>query len=639
MPQEASLTGSLTIMETFTYYGSLNGVPSHEIISKVETLRTIMNLPNLNSRTNQISGGEQRRVSLCVALLHDPEILLLDEPTTGIDPLLRERIWDYLRLLVESKGTTVFVTTHYVHETRQCKQIGYLRDGSMLVQDSPSMLLDKYGPNCNLNTASLDDVILHLCKIPRSLRTTPRKSTPAVKFSQVRKEPDLDQNVEILSFKSVKDDFINMSGEPIKQKFDPRLVSRKYAASKKYCVQVKALAIRNVIIYMRFISYPMLQLVVILINMLIGLYALGYNPKGLNLGAIMDNGQIHCDTNFAHQISSVCNATNSETDYTCRLLNIVQNLGVDWAPLSTELEAVQAIRAGSINGYIKFPKNFTENVIKRLIWNIHSDEEILNGSTISITLDNSDYMNTYFLTTSLYESVHEFLVSSANESDVGEWLVTLPLKVSPIYGSQFYPFNAFLVPTFVLVLWTFMSTTLGVVHILDRGDNTFARTIATGVEFGQIQLGYYLADIPLAIFQAGLILLMIWWDRGEQIKGSWALIGLIFYLARVAVIALYFILASFNVNVKDSTLLMISIVMVYVYASDTIWPIEAVVWWYRPFCHCLPMTVTIRVLRSVITRGWGITHPTVFFGGICFPLIITGISTIVSFVVEKSNKK
>ncbi|OXA37599.1 ABC transporter G family member 23 [Folsomia candida] len=305
MPQEASLTGSLTIMETFTYYGSLNGVPSHEIISKVETLRTIMNLPNLNSRTNQISGGEQRRVSLCVALLHDPEILLLDEPTTGIDPLLRERIWDYLRLLVESKGTTVFVTTHYVHETRQCKQIGYLRDGSMLVQDSPSMLLDKYGPNCNLNTASLDDVILHLCKIPRSLRTTPRKSTPAVKFSQVRKEPDLDQNVEILSFKSVKDDFINMSGEPIKQKFDPRLVSRKYAASKKYCVQVKALAIRNVIIYMRFISYPMLQLVVILINMLIGLYALGYNPKGLNLGAIMDNGQIHCDTNFAHQISSV----------------------------------------------------------------------------------------------------------------------------------------------------------------------------------------------------------------------------------------------------------------------------------------------------------------------------------------------
>lgn len=74
----------------------------------------------------------------------------------------------------------------------------------------------------------------------------------------------------------------------------------------------------------------MLQLVVILINMLIGLYALGYNPKGLNLGAIMDNGQIHCDTNFAHQISSVCNATNSETDYTCRLLNIVQNLGVDW---------------------------------------------------------------------------------------------------------------------------------------------------------------------------------------------------------------------------------------------------------------------------------------------------------------------
>ncbi|XP_035701375.1 ABC transporter G family member 23-like [Folsomia candida] len=155
MPQENALYRALTIMETFTYYGRLHGIPSPDVLRRVETLRNVMNLPNMNSRVEQISGGEQRRVSLCVALLHDPEILLLDEPTTGIDPLLRERIWDYLRLLVESKGTTVFVTTHYVQETRQCKKIGYLRDGSMLVQDSPKALLEKYGPNC---TTALDDV-------------------------------------------------------------------------------------------------------------------------------------------------------------------------------------------------------------------------------------------------------------------------------------------------------------------------------------------------------------------------------------------------------------------------------------------------------------------------------------------------
>ncbi|XP_035701366.1 ABC transporter G family member 23 [Folsomia candida] len=373
--------------------------------------------------------------------------------------------------------------------------------------------------------------------------------------------------------------------------------------------------------------------------MLIALYAFGFDPKGLTLGAIIDNGQIHCDTNLGHPISSGRNVTRPEIDYTCRLLNIIEKLGVNWVPMDTELDALQDVKTGGITGYIKFPINFTENVINRFVWRIHADEEILNGSTISIRLDNSEYLNTYFLTNSLYESVQQFALLSAKESDVDERVVKLPLQFNPIYGNLLLTWNSFLVPTVVLILWTFISTTLGFIHILDRGENTFARTMATGVKYGQIQLGFYFADIPLAIFQGGLILTMIWWDRGEQIKGSWALIGLIFYLARVAVLSLYFVLGSLNVNVKDTTILTISVVMVYVYASDTIWPIEAVVWWYRPFCHCLPLTVTIRVLRSVMTKGWGITHPTVFFGLICFPLIITGISTMVSFVVERRNKK
>ncbi|OXA37567.1 uncharacterized protein LOC110862360 isoform X2 [Folsomia candida] len=306
---------------------------------------------------------------------------------------------------------------------------------------------------------------------------------------------------------------------------------------------------------------------------------------------------------------------------------------IHMVPLSTELDAEQAIKSGDLMGYIKFPANFTENMKKRFVWRIYADEETLNGSTISIRLDNSEYMNTYFLTKSLYESVQQFLLLSANDYDVDERMVTLPLQFSPIYGSLF------LVPAELLLLWTLFSTTFGFFHVIDRCDNTFARTMATGVDFGQIQLSYYFSDVPLALFQGGLILLIFWWDRGEQVQGSWILIGVIFYLARMAILSLYFVVGTFNMSVKDMTLLTISIVMVYVYASDTIWPIESVVWWYRPFCHCLPFTVTIRVLRSVITRGWGMTHPTVLYGGICFPLIITGISTIVSFVMERRSKK
>lgn len=75
---------------------------------------------------------------------------------------------------------------------------------------------------------------------------------------------------------------------------------------------------------------PLIQLVLILINMLIALYAFGFDPKGLTLGAIIDNGQIHCDTNLGHPISSGRNVTRPEIDYTCRLLNIIEKLGVNW---------------------------------------------------------------------------------------------------------------------------------------------------------------------------------------------------------------------------------------------------------------------------------------------------------------------
>lgn len=91
-------------------------------------LYDFLELPDEHRLVRHLSGGQQRRLSLAVALLHNPELLVLDEPTVGVDPLLRLKIWDHLREIAGT-GVTVIITTHYIEEARQADKVGLMRDG------------------------------------------------------------------------------------------------------------------------------------------------------------------------------------------------------------------------------------------------------------------------------------------------------------------------------------------------------------------------------------------------------------------------------------------------------------------------------------------------------------------------------
>lgn len=109
---------------------------------------------------------------------------------------------------------------------------------------------------------------------------------------------------------------------------------------------------------------------------------------------------------------------------------------------------------------------------------------------------------------------------------------------------------------------------MGFLHVFDTYDGTLTRTMATGVDFHhKVLLSYYIADIPLTVIQAGLIIFCVWWDRGDQIKGDWALIGLILYLPRIVTIGLHHMFASLKISVKDTILVSITLVQISLYAS------------------------------------------------------------------------
>ena len=107
--------------------------------------------------TFDFSGGQKRRVSLGVALIHSPDFLILDEPTVGVDPLLREKIWQYLTNLSEKENKTVLVTTHFIEEARKADTIGFMRSGRLLTEGKPVELMQFHG------AIKLEDVFLNLC--------------------------------------------------------------------------------------------------------------------------------------------------------------------------------------------------------------------------------------------------------------------------------------------------------------------------------------------------------------------------------------------------------------------------------------------------------------------------------------------
>ncbi|MEA2192018.1 MAG: type transport system ATP-binding protein [Solirubrobacteraceae bacterium] len=139
--QAPSVYGDLTVRENLAYFARVLGVPGARIAEVVE----LVSLGDQGGRVvGTLSGGERSRTSLAVALLGDPELLVLDEPTVGLDPVLREDLWQTFRALT-ARGTTLLVSTHVMDEAQHCDELVLLRAGRIVAAGTPRGLLEQTG--------------------------------------------------------------------------------------------------------------------------------------------------------------------------------------------------------------------------------------------------------------------------------------------------------------------------------------------------------------------------------------------------------------------------------------------------------------------------------------------------------------
>ncbi len=146
VPQEIACYQGFTVKQNFLFFGRLYDIPNNKLIERVEFLLEWLNLKQFEERKiEHLSGGYKRLVNIGLALIHDPKIIFLDEPTVGLDPSVRAMFWDKIKEL-KKHGKSMILTTHYMDEAQElCDRIAIMNKGKILVEGSPEKLIQEYG--------------------------------------------------------------------------------------------------------------------------------------------------------------------------------------------------------------------------------------------------------------------------------------------------------------------------------------------------------------------------------------------------------------------------------------------------------------------------------------------------------------
>lgn len=158
MSQKFSLYGNLTVKENLNFFGGIYGIPRKDLKIKRDELIKELGLENKkNKLVSQLPLGWKQKLAFSVAIFHEPQIVFLDEPTGGVDPVTRRQFWNMI-YDASDRGITIFVTTHYMDEAEYCDRVSIMVDGKIAALDTPAQLKKQF------NAQNMDDVFYELAR-------------------------------------------------------------------------------------------------------------------------------------------------------------------------------------------------------------------------------------------------------------------------------------------------------------------------------------------------------------------------------------------------------------------------------------------------------------------------------------------
>ncbi|XP_049810502.1 ABC transporter G family member 23-like [Schistocerca nitens] len=601
MPQEIALPGELTVDEVLWYFGWIFCMENDAITERAVFLTRLLELPPGDRLVKNLSGGQQRRVSFAAALVHNPELLILDEPTVGLDPLLRQSIWDHLVEITAAKKVTIIITTHYIDEARQAHRIGLMRQGRLLAEAPPDTLLTRHG------CATLEDVFLLLSMQQETSREV-RQMENDVNDTTSIDTYNIDGSKETLALGSTTE----LLQEPVKNK-EPHT-----KALRSSMLRMKALIYKNLLLVLRNPGWVLFIVVFPVLQISLFFLAVGRDPKGLTVVVVneelgnltscekMEPWTAHMNDDYICELSHISCLFVQRIDNTLATKKYYRDLD----------SALQLVRDGSAIAVLYFSPTFSKDLETRQYVGRSASDEILNSSSVAVYMDMSDRIKGVHFQGELYSVYQEVAKDIAGRCEISYRHVTLPMHFNkPVHGSKDLTYAGFLAPGIMYSMIYFLATILTcTVLITEQIEGVWDRNLVSGVTMLEVLLCHLLCYSLWMALQLFEVLLMTFLVFDLNCDGDYATVSALAFLQGLSGICYGLVITVVCSDLTMANYVSMGSYFPYLNLSGVLWPKEAMPTVLRWFSMCLPGTLPTESARYVLERGWSFTHPAVLSG-------------------------